>query len=260
MYYDALEEIKQSIPQPESPINDPSTYDRNKTIIATFNSLSDVNNFCNKYNSNNNYNGLKLGQCIQINNVETHSSNWYIAGFDCEYNHKASDGTIKDNGKGIMLIGWIGNGNWHTSNTAVGYLQSDVHQNKMTSLASNLQTVLGYHLVQRNVLLSNSVSYSTGLPLSYSWTTAYCTFPSLYQVSGKTTSIYDDGEANYQLPVYRNAFFGYNDSFSRNLYGYDSTYNVYEVFTFSYKGGPETTAMYYFGGPFTNYCPIIYIR
>ena len=41
-------------------------YDSNEPTIATFNSLSDVDNFCNTYNHNNNYNGLKLGQRIKI--------------------------------------------------------------------------------------------------------------------------------------------------------------------------------------------------
>ena len=224
--YDALQEIENNIP-----VKVPNDqYDNNHTVVATFNSISDVNNFCNTYNHANGYNGLKLGQRININtskwypypfnnDYNDHDKSWYIAGFDMEYNHTASDGSIRNNGYGICLVPYNVMYSsstdiyirWHDGST-IGYRQpyilSTMHTSTMPSIASNLQTILGSHLVNRNVLLSSSVQHigddkgSTG----YTWTTAYCTLMSINQLIGYPPSImcnkYDSGEANYHLPLY----------------------------------------------------------
>ena len=97
---DALEEIEGNI---STPVPNNTMYDSNHTIVATINSTADADNFCNKYNHANNYNGLKLGQIINIK-YNNYTSQFIIAGFDMESNRYASDGTLYDNGYGICLM------------------------------------------------------------------------------------------------------------------------------------------------------------
>ena len=102
MYYDALEEIEENIPEvPE----DPNDREVSNTTVYKISNVSDADNFSNLYNHANGYKGLKLGQFVQIyNNRYRRYVLWLIVGFDCEYNHTASDGTIKSNGYGICLL------------------------------------------------------------------------------------------------------------------------------------------------------------
>lgn len=201
MDYDALQEIENNI------IN--NNYDSFNTLIATFNSISDVDQFCNQYCHDNKYNGLKIGQKIQINISNSYgiSSQWYIAGFDMEYNNASSDGSIKDNGYGICLVpvGVLGlYYSFHNSNSPIGYANADI-QNMSRNLQIDLIKTLGSHLINRNVLLSNTVDSTTGLSTSYIWTTSYVTLMSGYQLTGeiaKYSNKYDDGEANYKLPLF----------------------------------------------------------
>ena len=199
MYYDAIEEIENSI------IN--NNYDPNNTLIATFNTISDVDQFCNQYCHDNKYNGLKIGQKIRIK-CGSNDVYWYIAGFDCEYNHTASDGSIKDNGYGICLIpvGVLEEYSmFHNSNSPIGYANADIQKNMSQLLQNQLIKTLGSHLINRNVLLSNVVNPTTGLSTSYIWTTSYVTLMSGCQLTGeiaKYSNKYDDGEANYKLPLF----------------------------------------------------------
>ena len=182
-------------------------YDYTSSTVYTINSLSDTNNFCNTYNHDNGYNGLKLGQRVQINDG-TYNKAWYIAGFDCEYNHTASDGSIKDNGYGICLIPTLNLGTdaWDNSQLEYHpYISSTMHTSTLPTIANNLKNVLGSHLINRNVLLSSEVSNRGVTKLS--WNTSYCTLLSIFQCDGIGTSdhmgsIADDGEANYKLPLF----------------------------------------------------------
>ena len=222
MYYDALEEIEGNIHIPVP--ND--QYDSKHTLIATINSVSDANTFCNTYNHDNGYNGLKLGQKINISSgsVRTYPnsyssySSWYIAGFDCEYNHTASDGSIRNNGYGICLVMsnamYVNSVYFHEfdlSGDKVPYNSSTMHTSTLPTVASALQSTLGSHLVNRNVLLSSAAG-STG-STAYIWTTAYATLMSIHQLIGYPPSNicnkYDVGEANYTLPLYNYMHYGY---------------------------------------------------
>ena len=72
-------------------------------------------------------------------------------------------------------------------------------------LQNDLIKTLGSHLINRNVLLSNVVNPTTGLSTSYIWTTSYVTLMSGCQLTGeiaKYSNKYDDGEANYKLPLF----------------------------------------------------------
>ena len=235
---DAIEEI-------ENNLSSQSEYDKNHSIVAIITSTSQADTFCNTYNHANGYNGLKLGQRIYIGDG-TYNQLWYIAGFDCEYNTAAADGTLKSNGYGICLIPeiYVTEANWNnnglyfinsfmpdvSSFSHTSYKQSTMHTSTLPTVANNLRNVLGNHLINRNVLLGSSVNL-TYTPTStningtnaYTWTTAYCTLLSPKQITGTyfsqkykngsdgsysytpqeySSNKYDDGEANYKLPLF----------------------------------------------------------
>ena len=200
MRNDAIEEIEEKLPLPNN-----SEYDPNHTLIATFNSISDTNNFCNMYNHDNRYNGLKLGQRIQINDG-SYNKAWYIAGFDCEYNNIASDGTPNNNGYGICLFPenelFSGKYNSKTPSYGYSYTEVSIHTSTLPTVANNLRNILDDHLINRNVLLCTQ---SANGYYNYQWFKSYAELISVGQVIGVFgfhNSSYDDGEANYQLPLF----------------------------------------------------------
>ena len=96
---------------------------------------------------------LALGNRININDG-TYNTQWMIAGFDVEYNRTASDGITYNNGYGIALIPVIqmGTATWNASNTLTGaYTSSTMHKSHIPTRMSALQTVLGDHLVEREM-------------------------------------------------------------------------------------------------------------
>lgn len=207
---------------------DPNTrYDPDNKLIGTFNSIEEVNQFLNQYKHDNKYTGLKLGQRIQINDG-VHNARWYIAGFDCEYNKIASDGTTYDNGTGIMLIPetYLIKNSYDSSEK--GYIGSTIHTTTLPTIANNLKRVLGTHLIERNVLLSSSISGDNSN--NYTWTKAYATLPSVGQLTGTFASHnnkYDDGEANYKLPLFNYMEYKTGSLFwSRGFYGSNFAWRV----------------------------------
>ena len=143
-----------------------------------------------------------------------------------ESNQLAADGTTFDNGYGICLIPRtrLTEATWNSSNTLSGaYKSSTMHTTHLPNIVAKLQTILGSHIVQRNVLLSSSVDrsyYSNG----YTWTTAYATLMSIGQMTGTFASYrnkYDDGEANYKLPIFNSKDLKTGSDFwSRGVGGY----------------------------------------
>ena len=83
--------------------------------------------------------------------------------------------------------------------------------------------------MNRNVLLSNSVSGHNSS--AYTWTTADATLMSIGQITGTFGSHntkYDDGEANYKLPLFNYEEFKTSSSFwSRGVSGYADAWIVY---------------------------------
>ena len=143
-----------------------------------------------------------------------------------ESNQLAADGTTFDNGYGICLIPqtqftiYV---TWNASSTIVGaYKSSTMHNTHLPNIVTKLQNVLGSHLVQRNVLLSSSVG-SNNYSNAYTWTTAYATLMSIGQMTGNfaaNRNIYDDGEANYKLPIFNSKDFKTGSNFwSRGVWG-----------------------------------------
>ena len=231
MDYDAIEEIEDKL-LPAYDSTDPnSRYDSSNHIVYTINSIEDANTFCKLYSKERNYSGLSLGMCIQINDGSNNKA-WKIAGFDCEHNHTASDGTIKDNGYGICLIPVekLSTSQWDSSSTDPDpYMNSWIHAviaNGMYTVNA-YKTVLGDHLINRNVLLCNNIDINTG-SVSYTWTLDYFTLMSSYQLTGTNnpdTKIYDRGEANYQLPIFKFINCYFDSYWLRGFVGLYSSYS-----------------------------------
>ena len=186
--------------------------------LGTWSSVDQVTEFLSKYTHKNWYydsetdTKLGLGDYVTIQDG-TYNVIWEIAGFDTEYNRTASDGTVYDNGYGICLIPktQVTTEKWNSS--TVGYKSSYVHTTVLPGIVNTLKNVLGDHIVNRNVLLSSSVATSPYKgPNAHTWTTAYATLMSGGQMDGVIESKYNDGEANYKLPVfnYENYYTGSN--------------------------------------------------
>lgn len=236
--------------------------------LGTWSSIKDVDNFLSKCNHATGYYGATIGSYVTIKDG-TYNKQWIIAGFDCEYNHKILDvdgstSVIKDNGYGICLIpkASLGNTKWDGDNnrTYKGYYGSTMHTSTLPTVANNLKKVLGNHLIERNVLLSNSICDEYNQPKytnSYVWTTAYCTLMSMGQVTGKfasNNSKYDDGEANYKLPLFNYETWNFDTwAWLRNIY------SAQEIYGFNTSGGSEHAG---YGSWAGNYGlrPLIYIR
>ena len=123
-----------------------------------------------------------------------------------EHDQVAADGTIYDNGYGIMLVprGYYTTAAWNSSGTVQGgYIASTMHTSTLPTVVNNLKRVLSNHIVNRNVLLSNSDNEHCSN--SYIWTKSDATLMSVGQMTGTFgtySNKYDDGEANYKLPIF----------------------------------------------------------
>ena len=201
----------------------------NSVSLGTWSSISAVDAFFSRFNHDNNYKDgivkLSLGNVVTIQDG-TYNAVWEIAGFDMEHNQLAADGTTFDNGYGICLIPQtqLTTAKWNASSTLTGaYKSSTMNTTHLPDIVTKLQNVLGSHLIQRNVLLSNSVENGNYYSNGYTWTTAYATLMSIGQMTGTfaaNNNKYDDGEANYKLPIFNFMEFKTNYSFwSRGVWG-----------------------------------------
>lgn len=175
----------------------------NNIKIDTWNSLSDVDDFFEEHNPQNNWKDLVIGQYITINDG-TYNCDWVIVGFDLEHQQTASDNTVYDNGHGIcMMPRYIGSAceslimPWDSTATinSGGYKSSLIHTTLNSTVYSALKTVCGSHIKSRRVLLWNNSNAS-----SFIWTTAYLTLSSVKNFIGMAYA--DDGEAYYEFPNY----------------------------------------------------------
>lgn len=225
-----------------------------------------MDTFLNKFNHDTNYQDgdtkLRVGNLVTILDG-TYNAVWEIAGFDMESNQDAADGTVYDNGYGICLIPktQLTTAQWNTSKTLEGgYNASNMHTTVLPEVVTNLNNVLESHIVNRNVLLSNGIdssnnSYSNG----YTWTTADATLMSVRQMNGgyrQYTNQYDEGEANYKLPV-----FNYDtpstrfNHWTRCIYGvgYGSAVRIWFIYDTGDPGNASPDGSY-------GVRPMIYLR
>ena len=233
--------------------------------LGTWSSVKDVDSFLSTCNHDTNYYGATIGSYVTIKDG-TYNKQWIIAGFDMEHNKTASDKTIYDNGYGICLIPKtsLGSAAWNdVDDTSKGYNGSSMHTSTLPTVANNLKKVLGGHLVERNVLLSNGRNEDDYYANSYAWTKAYCTLMSMGQVTGTFASNrnkYDDGEANYKLPLFNYEKWSFDaKAWLRAPWGYN--YGAWNkgnlVYCLTTSGGEDKA------GPKDSSCalrPLIYIR
>ena len=259
---------------PSVDATDPNTRYESKNL-GTWSSTSDVDTFMSKYNHANNYTGLSLGNYVTIQDG-TYNTQWVIAGFDMEHNQTAADGTVYDNGYGICMIPktYVTNYAWNevSSNNFTGYKSSNMHNTCLPGIVTELQNVLGSHLIQRNVLLSSSLNGSTSSlnghyhSSAYTWTTAYATLMSIGQMTGTFASHrnkYDDGEANYKLPLFNYENYWVKDGimavvfWTRCIWGMDAD-SYWLGYLINGKG--DITSKRY--NDINAYCvrPLIYLR
>lgn len=176
-----------------------------------------------------------------------------------ESNQLAADGTTFDNGYGICMIPQtqVTTEQWNNSNTLTGaYKSSTMHTTRLPGIVTTLQRVLGSHIVQRNVLLSSSVNANKSN--AYTWTTAYATLMSIGQMTGTfaaNRNKYDDGEANYKLPIFDSKEYKTGSGFwSRGVWGYDALdYRAWLV-------GNEGSIYYGLVTNVSGVRPLIYLR
>ena len=188
--------------------------------LGTFTSTAELETFLSNHEiATGNFTDLYLGDYITIQDG-TYNANWMIAGFDTEfYKGWLVDGSSDVqwiNQHHITLIPRIPlfNAQMNSTNTTSGgYKGSAMHTSTLPTVVSNLQTVLGTHLLKRYALLSTAVDttrsnmYGTagGASSSWEWTEVYATLPSEMQIYGSTvwsSSGYDTGEACMKLPVF----------------------------------------------------------
>ena len=253
-----------SDPSVDIDATDPNTRYESKNL-GTWSSTSDVDTFMSKYNHANNYTGLSLGNYVTIQDG-TYNAQWVIAGFDKEYNQIAADGTTYNNGYGICMIPktQVTTGAWNPTNTLTGaYNSSYMHTTTLPNIVTKLQNVLGSHIVTRNVLLSNNITTSY-YSAAYTWTTAYATLMSIGQMNGTFASNrneYDDGEANYKLPLFNYEDYKTGSDFwSRGIWGFDVDFGYCCAWYVGSDGSINGSIDGALGNSALGIRPLIYLR
>lgn len=188
--------------------------------LGTFTSTAELETFLSNHEiATGNFTDLYLGDYFIIRDG-TYNANWMIAGFDTEFYR----GWLVDGSSDVQWINQhhitliprvpLFNAQMNSTNTTSGgYKGSAMHTSTLPTVVSNLQTVLGTHLLKRYALLSNAVDTTRsnmfgiagGASSSWEWTEVYATLPSEAQIYGSTiwsSSGYDTGEACTKLPVF----------------------------------------------------------
>ena len=262
-----INSLNDAIANLEFQVDDPNDRNYTSTNLGTWSSVSDVDTFLEKFNRASAYKDgntkLRVGNYVTIRDG-TYNQIWEIAGFDMEHNQEAADGTVYDNGYGICLIPQtqLTTATWNNSNTLTGaYKASTMHNTHLPNIVGNLERVLGSHIVNRRVLLSSSVD-SSYFSNAYTWTTSKATLMSIGQMTGTfaaNRNKYDDGEANYKLPIFNSKEFKTGSPFwSRGFFGYSDEKNKSLAWLVYASGdlGYDYVAVY----PTYGVRPLIYLR
>lgn len=160
---------------------------------------------------------MNLGDTIIINDG-VYNASWIIAAFDPYYNigWKENDSEyVNKHHFGLIPKYPLFSARMNPTNTSEwGYYGSEMHQKTLPTVADNLKKALGNHLLNRRVLLSNSISTTAasgagsgwiGCSNNWDWYDAFCTLLTEVQVYGSTvfsSSGYDIGESYEKLPIF----------------------------------------------------------
>ena len=185
--------------------------------LGSISSTTEANTFFAQYSADNDWKGLSLGNYITINDG-TYNKVWMIADFNGNLNK--GDSTIGTKSIGLiprsegLLTGYMNS----TNTTANGFKGSYMWTTTIPTVVTNLQKVLGSHLLKRRILISNAINTNThasvggwtGRASGWEWVDCYASIMSEVQVYGSSVfgGGFDVGEANYKLPVFN--FINYN--------------------------------------------------
>ena len=164
-------------------------------------------------NSDGTFNDIYVGDIVTIQDG-VYNAKWVVAGFDTEFNK--GDTALTTHHISLIPATYLFTAPMNdTDTTTGGYAGSKMHTSTLVTVANNLKNALGSHLLERRVLLSNSMSTSiasgagagyTGASNGWNWCSAFCTLLTEVQVYGSrvfSSSFYDIGEGCSQLPLFK---------------------------------------------------------
>ena len=181
---------------------------------GTFTSLSAVEQFLSDHGvSTGLFNDLYLGDYFKVQDG-TYNVEWEIAGFDTYY-QKGDTAFTNHHIALIPKTNLLTSKMNDTNDTTGGYYNSYMHQSVITTIDTNLATILGNHLLARRALLSNAMNkdltsgagagwmgYTTG----WGWYTVKSCLMSEVAVYGSkvfSSSFHDIGEDCERLPIFQ---------------------------------------------------------
>lgn len=176
-------------------------------------SSSEIDYFFSKYNHENGYDGLCLGNYITIRDG-VYNADWMIAGFDT---YKGTG--LNDSGYGMVIIprtyietSTQSTFQMHTSATTEGgYVGSNMYTTILPAVATQIRKMIGDHNVTINSALVDAVNTSiskpngmTGAASGYAWYDKHIALMSEYQVFGNQIfgNALDGGSQLIKLPVF----------------------------------------------------------
>lgn len=186
-----------------------------RNLGVTITSEAEMTAFLNEHDvSSGAFTGLYVGDYFTILDG-VYNKKWCIAGFDIEY-RKGLINILQKHHLALLPINDLISTSMNNTDTTVGgYQGSKMFTETIPTIVSNLTNALGAHLLEREALLTNSVNAAaasaagagwTGSSNNWSWVLQKATLMSEVQVYGGTvfsSSGYDTGEANLQLPIFR---------------------------------------------------------
>lgn len=175
--------------------------------------VDNVENFFTTHEiSNSKFTDLFLGDTFIIKDG-TYNVRWVIAGFNTEYNK--GDTALQKGHISVIPATHITTSYMNDTNTTVGgYKGSYMHTTKLPEITSNLENVLGNHILTHRCLVSNAVSADAlgnggvgwkGASSGWEWTDCKLTLMTEVQVYGATifsSGGYDIGEGANKLPIF----------------------------------------------------------
>ena len=189
-----------------------NSYYRGKNLGTI--TASNIDTFLSTHEvSSGKFTDIYVGDRITIQDG-TYNKVWVVAGLDTEYNRGYS--ALSTHHISLIPETYLFNGRMNSTNTTEGgYINSEMHTVTLPTIVTNLKKALGTHLLERSVLLTNSISNNissgagsgyTGSSNNYTYTNTYATIMSEVQVYGSiiwSSSGYDIGEACQQLPIFK---------------------------------------------------------
>ena len=164
-------------------------------------------------NSDGTFNDIYVGDIVTIQDG-VYNAIWVVAGLDTEYNK--GDTALTTHHISLIPLTYLFTAPMNDTDTTVGgYAGSKMHTDTLVTVANNLKNALGSRLLERRVLLSNSINTSIasgagagwiGASSGWAWFSAFCTLLTEVQVYGSrvfSSSFYDIGEGCSQLPLFK---------------------------------------------------------